>query len=101
MTISITRQRVVVLLTSVALALVLLFALVVTAAAEPAGASIGGEQAMATHVVVSGDTLWDIAVAAAPAGSDVRTIVEDLKRLNGLTSSLITPGQVLVVPIGG
>lgn len=101
MTISITRQRVVVLLTSVALALVLLFALVVTAAAEPAGASIGSEQATATHVVRSGDTLWDIAVAAAPAGSDVRTTVEDLKRLNGLTSSLITPGQVLVVPVGG
>jgi nucleoid-associated protein YgaU len=101
MTISITRQRVVVLLTSVALALVLLFAFVITAAADQADASIGGETATVTHVVRSGDTLWDIAVAAAPAGSDVRDAVEDIKRINGLTSSLIMPGQVLIVPVGG
>lgn len=100
MTISITRQRVVVLLTSVIVALVLLFVLVVAAAADPADASIGGEQATVTHLVRSGDTLWGIASATAPPGSDVRNAVEDIKRLNGLTSSLIAPGQVLVVPVG-
>jgi LysM repeat protein len=96
MTISITRQqRVVVLLTSVALALVLLFVSSVSAA-DPA--DIDAAEWTATHLVVGGDTLWDIALDATPPGADVRTVVEDIKRYNGLTDSLIVPGQVLFLP---
>jgi len=98
MTISITRQqRVVVLLTSVALALVLLFVTAVSAADAGASDAIS-EPVTTTHLVVSGDTLWDIALTVAEPGSDVRNVVEDIKRLNSLTTSMIVPGQVLLVP---
>jgi LysM repeat protein len=98
MTISITRQqRVVVLLTSVALALVLLFVSSVSAS-DPTDA--GASDWTATHLVVGGDTLWEIALDVTASGDDVRTVVEDIKRHNGLTSSLIVPGQVLFLPSG-
>ncbi|MEX2322857.1 MAG: LysM peptidoglycan-binding domain-containing protein [Acidimicrobiia bacterium] len=99
MTISITRQqRVVVLLTSVALALVLLFVSSVSAA-DPG--DVDASDWTATHLVVGGDTLWEIALDVTTPGEDVRTVVEDIKRHNGLTNSLIAPGQVLFIPVGG
>ncbi|HUG74490.1 MAG TPA: LysM peptidoglycan-binding domain-containing protein [Acidimicrobiia bacterium] len=99
MTISITRQqRVVVLLTSVALALVLLFVSSVSAADST---DVDASEWTVTHLVVGGDTLWEIALDVTPPGDDVRIVVEDIKRHNGLTSSLIMPGQVLLVPVGG
>jgi hypothetical protein len=98
MTISITRQqRVVVLLTSVALALVLLFVSSVSAA-DPS--DVDASEWTATHMVVGGDTLWEIALDVTTPGDDVRIVVEDIKRHNGLTSSLIVPGQVLILPEG-
>jgi LysM repeat protein len=96
MTNSITRQqRVVVLLTSVALALVLLFVSSVSAA-DPT--DVDASEWTATHLVVGGDTLWGIALEVTPPGEDVRIVVEDIKRYNGLSNSLIVPGQVLFVP---
>ena len=94
-----TRTRVVVLLTSVGLVLALLFAISVSAAADPAaGAALGDEPAI--HLVRSGDTLWDIALTHLKRG-DVRDLVEQIKQVNGLPSSLIVPGQVLVIPAAG
>jgi hypothetical protein len=97
MTISITRQqRVLVLLTSVALALVLLF--VTAVSADAGGNSEISEPTTTTHLVVGGETLWDIALTVAESGSDVRNVVEDIKRLNSLTTSMIVPGQLLLLP---
>lgn len=97
-----TRPRVVVLLTAVALALALLLVLSVTALADDAAVgAVGADTATTSHVVRSGDTLWDIASGVAAPGSDIRNVVEDIKRANGLQASLIFPGQVLVVPVGG
>ena len=96
MTISSTLTRVVVLLTSVALALVLLLA--VTAAARADGPTATDATDYVTHTVVSGDTLWDIAAQHAPEGADLRDVVFDVKRVNGLDSSTIQPGQVIRVP---
>ena len=49
------------------------------------------------HTVVYGDTLWDI--AAQHAGDrDVRQVIHQIQRLNGLDSAQIHPGQVLLVP---
>jgi nucleoid-associated protein YgaU len=96
-----TRSRVVVLLTSVALVLALLLAFSVVARADDADTPTGSAVSSITHVVRSGDTLWDIASGVAEPGSDVRNVVEDIKRANGLRDSLIHPGQVLVVPVGG
>lgn len=51
----------------------------------------------ATYVVRPGDTLWEIAAASAPQG-DHRSAVDTLMAMNGLDSSLIVPGQQLVLP---
>ena len=52
------------------------------------------------HLVVTGDTLWDIAAVYTPAGEDVRHTVADIRAANGLEDSVIYPGQVLLVPVG-
>jgi len=47
--------------------------------------------------VHQGDTLWGIADALS-GGEDAGAVVEDIKRLNGLSDSLIRPGTRLYVP---
>lgn len=92
------RTRVAVLLTSVGLVLALLFTLTVSASADPSGDLPPGERVV--HLVRQGDTLWDIALAHLDGG-DVRDLVAHIKQLNGLSSSLILPGQQLLVPTPG
>lgn len=48
--------------------------------------------------VGAGDTVWAIAAAAATDGQDVRAVVDDLLRLNGLASGDLVLGQQLLVP---
>ena len=48
------------------------------------------------HVVREDETLWSIASALAPE-SDPREVIEQIERLNPPGSSLVVPGQVLVV----
>jgi len=45
-----------------------------------------------------GDTLWSIAKAVNP-GVDNRDVVQEIEKLNGMESSRIVAGQVLLVPI--
>ncbi len=52
------------------------------------------------HVVAPGDTLWAVAGDYSDPGDDLRRLVSDIKRLSGLESSLIHPGQVLLIPQG-
>jgi len=52
-----------------------------------------------TRVVVQpGDTLWGVAEEYGPAHEDVRSIVYRIKQVNRLDTSLIHPGDVLLVP---
>jgi len=63
----------------------------------PAGAGPPGA-ATVDYVVSSGDTLWSIAEAHAPAGEDLRKVVYEIKGATGVASSELHPGQVLKIP---
>lgn len=60
-----------------------------------------GEQSVpvsfATVSVLPGDTLWSIAVEAAP-GVDPREVIADIKRLNNLSSGTIQVGAEIAIP---
>ncbi len=50
------------------------------------------------HVVVRpGQTLWSIAMAAAPA-ADPRVVTQEIMRVNALSSQVLVPGESLWVP---
>ena len=51
----------------------------------------------ASTVVQPGDTLWSIARSVA-GDADVRGVVDEIQRLNGLEDSALVPGQVLELP---
>ena len=46
-----------------------------------------------------GDTLWEIAVDAAPSGQ-VRDMVRQIQELNALSGPGLTVGQEIAVPVG-
>lgn len=68
-------------------------------AGEPAraGEVVGPALGTATVVVEPGDSLWSISRDRVP-GADPREVVLRMRELNGLSSNLIQPGQVLLVP---
>lgn len=85
-------SRVLVVISTVALALCLLLVTSVMA---------GGTDAVtADYTVRSGDTLWSIADAHAENG-DVRSVMDDIRRINELNGSMIRAGQTLAVPVSG
>ena len=97
MTISVKSPvRAAVLLTTVAVVVVLLLANAFAAEGDVAG---DGRGERVEYLVVTGDTLWEIAVVYTPAGEDVRHTVADIREANGLAGSVIYPGQVLQVPV--
>ena len=55
--------------------------------------------AAATVVVAPGDTVWGIA-ARHPAGGDIRDEVARILAANRLSSPVIQPGEILVLPAG-
>jgi len=58
----------------------------------------GSNPARYGRVVVSqGDTLWSI--AQARSGGDPRARVDQIMRINNLTSPTLVPGQTLRIPI--
>lgn len=85
------RRRLVVLLA--ALALVTVGVLALGGSAEPVPAASD-----ARVVVAPGQTLWDVAVAHAPAGTDPRVYVAQLQQVNGLRSPDVPAWTVLLLP---
>ena len=66
-------------------------------------ASPPGAGAYETTVVSSGQTLWGIAsdIAQVRGDRDVRDVVLELQRLNGMATSALQAGQELRVPVVG
>ncbi len=54
--------------------------------------------ALVSVMVEKGDSIWSIAVKYGDAGADPRKTVTSIRAVNHLTSALVFPGQVLVVP---
>ena len=93
-----TPVRVVVLLTAIVVSTVLLLA---TTVGTGGTAAAGAPVEYGAHLVVTGDTLWDIAAEHTTPGEDVRRVVYEIQRLNDLDGSMILPGQELQVPLPG
>ena len=50
------------------------------------------------YVVRAGDTLWEIARARVGSESDPRPLVADIREVNGLRTSVLRSGEVLLLP---
>lgn len=80
------------------LVLPLVMAAVLLLALAPESAADNAIETVDSYVVVSGDTLWEIAALSTDAGDDVRETIDEINELNGLSSGTLQPGQVLLVP---
>jgi hypothetical protein len=56
-----------------------------------------GGEAAATVVVQPGDTLWTIAADRYP-GDDTRARIDEIERMNNLSSPVIVVGEILRLP---
>lgn len=65
-----------------------------TAQAEAPASAV----AVTTHTVTAGDTLWSVASTVAAPGEDLRDVVAEMRRLNGMSDSSLRVGQMLLVP---
>ena len=89
-------SRVLIVISTVVVALVLLLASSVQATPE---LPVVDDTVTASYKVHSGDNLWDIAAEHTPAGHDIRNTIERIKSFNNLESSMIQPGQLLEIPL--
>lgn len=94
------RGRVVIasFLTVIAIAVFVMIAII---GATNAQANTGVGEQLATQfetiVAIPGDTMWSIATVVAPE-SDPREVIEDIIRLNQLSSADLVVGQELSIP---
>ncbi len=79
---------------------VLVIVLLVAGVVGAVGADTGPAHTV-EYRVDAGESLWSIAAVRTAPGEDVRVTVRSLMKLNGLTDSSLSVGQVLVVPAGG
>jgi hypothetical protein len=83
----------------VAVALLVVFAFVLTVAIGRVVAGAELDDPVAGHVVVApGETLWDVAVATAPEGMDVRRHLAELQTLNGFDGRDVAAWTVVLLP---
>lgn len=83
----------------IGLAAVLAAALLVLLMVPAADADRGGVPTV-SHVVRSGDTLWELAAAHTPPSGDVRRTVALIRAANGMASAQIAAGEVIEIPVG-
>jgi hypothetical protein len=66
------------------------------------GAAVAGDESapaatLQRVTVAPGESLWQVAVAVAPH-DDPRDVVDALIDMNGLDTTVLTPGETLVIP---
>lgn len=88
------HRRIVVLAIVVSMALSVVWAPRLVAVTSP-------DPQDATHVVRQGDTLWGVARLHASERTDPRAVVDQIRRLNGLSTAQLSPGQELKLPPQG
>ncbi|MFS0838130.1 LysM peptidoglycan-binding domain-containing protein [Paenibacillus sp. 1P03SA] len=71
-----------------------------TAAGERQASALNKQETAEPSVIVQrGDTLWSIAVNQAPEGSDVRTYIYKLRKINDLSAGdVLKEGDVIKLP---
>ena len=89
------RGRIVVVV--LALMAVLAVGLVVASGSVATGEA-GTPEPTAVVLVGPGDTLWDIAAAAADDG-DIESMMDRIEKLNALDSGMLMSGQRLLIPV--
>lgn len=52
------------------------------------------------EVVTAGETLWSIAARLSGPGEDLRDVVAQIQRLNGMETAALRAGDVILVPAG-
>ena len=93
-----TRRGRVVFTALAALPLVI-WVLVLVLGSGAAAADVDSAGATFEYVTVGqGDSLWAIAEAIDPSG-DVREVIAEIVRLNGLDDAVVEPGQRLALPL--
>jgi hypothetical protein len=93
-----TRRGRVVFTALAALPLVI-WALVLVLGSGAAAADVDSTGATFEYITVGqGDSLWGIAEAIDPSG-DVREVISEIVRLNGLDDAVVEPGQRLALPL--
>jgi len=88
------RGRAVVVLVGV------LLAMVAFALGARSAAGVDGVATVERHVVLPGESLWQIAADSRGPGEPVAEQVRELVRLNGLSGDQVVAGQELVVARG-
>jgi 4-amino-4-deoxy-L-arabinose transferase-like glycosyltransferase len=83
----------------IALAMLVALAFLLTVAIGRVGAEAELSDRVAGHVVLQpGQTLWDVAVATAPEGMDVRRQLVDIQELNELKAHEVEAWTVVLLP---
>ena len=52
-----------------------------------------------TVYVTNGDTLWSIAKACNSENRDIRSVMDDIMKLNSMHSAKLVIGEKLIVPV--
>lgn len=99
-TISPQRKRIRIISLFAALFVIILISLSLSllGAEQDAYASFEQVALMQTVEIVNGDTLWAIASQHVHRGQKIRDYLNELKEVNGLTSSVLQEGQILKLP---
>ena len=81
-------------------AVAVMFGIVLGFAGGRADAAAAPEAPETVGVVVQpGDTLWAFAARVAEPGEDLRDVVREIQRLNGMGSANLVAGEVVQLPV--